>query len=276
MIGDIHQGGLRMIDIDSYIHAVKAKWMIRVDEASRTSAWAFIPACYMNKVHIFKVLNKLSEPDISKYKEFQAIPSFYKQAIAGYIHGNNSLSCDTKDIYDTCLWGNSEIKIKNNEILYFPNWTESGLLTVNDIKIVQGKIDESFIRARLIRKSNYISEMYQIKNALRLDANENLDTNPIDGHSKESIKICSSSAKQHYWKIINKKIINPKSCLYFNKSMELEDYNYSITYLYKVRNIPDKKICEFHFKLLSNILPCRQNSINGICVQHRLDYYVEK
>ena len=65
----------------------------------------------------------------------------------------------TKEI---CIWGNKHILNKNNEILYFQIWIESGLITVGNIKIVEGKICNSYIFNKLFKKSNYLSELYQV------------------------------------------------------------------------------------------------------------------
>ena len=51
-IGTIEQGGLGMVDVESYFHAIKASWIKRLHNANETLAWADIPLWYMNKLHI--------------------------------------------------------------------------------------------------------------------------------------------------------------------------------------------------------------------------------
>ena len=55
-----------------------------------------------------------------------------------------------------------------------------------------------------------------------------------------------------------KKFIPPTAHSYFNTLFNLTNFAFSSSYKIKVQQIPDKKICEFNFKLLSNILACRK------------------
>ena len=52
---------------------------------------------------------------------------------------------------------------KQNEVMYFPHWIDGGFIKIKDIKFINGKISEEYIRAKLTKKLSYLSEIYQIK-----------------------------------------------------------------------------------------------------------------
>ena len=142
LTGNFDQGGLKMIEVGSYFHALKASWIRRLCNANKDDTWAYIPTCILKKLHVLEIIDLLSEPNISRYKSFKHIPTFYKQVIEGYIHGNikHDAKTDDIDIKEICIWGNKQILNKNNEILYFTKWIESGIITVSNLKIIEGKI----------------------------------------------------------------------------------------------------------------------------------------
>ena len=66
LLGNIEQGGLKMIEVGSYFHALKASWVKRLCNASKDDTWAYIPTCIFKKLHVLEIIDLLSEPNISK------------------------------------------------------------------------------------------------------------------------------------------------------------------------------------------------------------------
>ena len=87
-IGNIEQGGLGMVDIESYFHAIKASWIKRFHYANGNLEWAYIPLLYMNKLHIWKVSNMMNAKDISHIEPIKSIPRFYRKVIEGKCNGS--------------------------------------------------------------------------------------------------------------------------------------------------------------------------------------------
>ena len=180
LVGNIDQGGLKMIEVGSYFHALKASWVRHLCNANKDDTWACIPNCIFKKLHVLEIIDLLSEPNISRYKSFKHIPTFYKQVIEGYIHGNikHDAKTDDIDIKEICIWGNKQILNKNNEILYFPKWIESGIITASNLKIIEGKICNSYLFNKLSNKANYLSELFQITYGVRKLLTKNFSLYP--------------------------------------------------------------------------------------------------
>ena len=70
-----------------------------------------------------------------------------------------------REIRKQIIRNNEFITFKNKTIL-FQNWIKSGLIYINDIIDDQGKISENYIINKLIKKSNWISEINILKKAM--------------------------------------------------------------------------------------------------------------
>ena len=144
-IGTIEQGGLGMIDIQCYFHAIKASWINRLHYENENSAWAFIPLWYMDRLHIWDVLNMINTKDINEIETLKSLPRFYKRVIEGYINCNINLNSKEQCLKHTCLWGNEKVLNKQKKIIYFPHWIESGFIKIDDIRLIDSKVDEAYI-----------------------------------------------------------------------------------------------------------------------------------
>ena len=94
----------------------------------------------------------------------QTFPQFYRQVLTDYISANKA---NYSNVTDIPLWGNDLILNNTSKPLYFKNWINSGILSIKDIKIQNHKINEIYLYNKLTTKNNYISELYQIKTAVR-------------------------------------------------------------------------------------------------------------
>ena len=63
------------------------------------------------------------------------------------------------------LWGNQEIKYFS-KCLIFQEWIKSNIFFVNDLINEKGEIAENVIYNKIINKSNWISQINEIKVAL--------------------------------------------------------------------------------------------------------------
>ncbi len=82
-----------------------------------------------------------------------------------------------REIRKQIILNNEFITFKNKTIL-FQNWIKSGLIYINDIIDDQGKISENYIINKLIKKSNWISEINILKRQYQMNGlmpcNQNL------------------------------------------------------------------------------------------------------
>jgi hypothetical protein len=162
IIADYEKGGLRMLDIDSFIKAQKVMWVKRLLEPGKAS-WKAVPLLYLNEFlgpNTFKCNLSCEE----KPKNF---PDFYWLIIKCW----NEINTTTKD-YDSpftirreCIWLNKNIQIKNIDIPW-RTWSEKGINIIHDILNEKGNFVSA---AELARKYNLNIDFLKynaIKNAI--------------------------------------------------------------------------------------------------------------
>ena len=167
IIGKIDQGGINMIDVEGYFHALKASWVKRLSQAHMSQSWFYSPCWYFKELHIWQTIYDMNCKNITEIAIFKGLPGFYKEIVQSFIECNHVKDVDFNGcIRELCIWGNKAIVKEQNQSLYFPRWIECGIIRVSDIRFISNRINEQDILSRLQKKTNYISEMYQIKHAI--------------------------------------------------------------------------------------------------------------
>ena len=207
-------------------------------------------------------------------------PPFYKQVIEDYI---DITSLDRKPP-DTCtellnqpIWSNTNFTIKNRSRhprpIYLSNWIKNGIVFVKDLVFSGSNVDAKFLLDYITVKNNIFIEILELKNALKPYAKiiQNISEHdrPID--DKSQLKYTQWKSRQFYDLQINHISENPSFKMQkhlFHDTCESELYE---TIYIKVKNIPDKKLAEFNFKILHSIMICGKylnkwdNSVSKTC-----------
>ena len=216
-----------------------------------TDSWSF----YANSVFEKWGLYKTAKGMHSEAAFNPGLPQFYREVLMGYCHNNAmAVPYSREKVLNETLWGNSNLKDSTKKGLYFINWIQSGFIRVKDLKIDAGKIDESYVMKSLKKKHNCYCEILQLKQALKnylgIAANHVPD---IRSNIKTEF---SETSKVIYNKLVSKKSQSPISKSRWLDRFNTRHINFKDTYYNKVKRLRDKKVAEFNFKLLHNILPC--------------------
>ena len=133
LIGNKMQGGIEMIDLESFIITIKLKWitaLTSIDDAN----WKLIPKYYFrnygNNLLIF-----YSNLDSMKSIRTNHLPEFYKNLLEVWLKcrsPDNKQISTYSDVRKQIIWGNKFIKI-NGQCLIFNSWINSNLIFINDI-----------------------------------------------------------------------------------------------------------------------------------------------
>ena len=260
LINTTDSGGINMLDLSSYINAIKATWVQRIINSTECN-WNFLPRIYLNLLNdneqfIFLNMNMTTErqlPILSK------IPEFYRQIIVSYLNSKSRMQYDI-DINDNQIWGNQKFMLKNKKVtetLYFPNWIDSNILYIKDLPIINGKIDTRSIIAKVKNKQNIWSEIFILQNVLSKyirDVHNPYPTNLNDIHYvHENSNFLTT--KQFYHHNIEKEAIPVTLSKWTQKlNEELTDNQINQIFINKVVKIKEMKIAEFNFKILHYIL----------------------
>ena len=125
---DYKNGGLRLINIDYFIEALKAGWVRRIFDKQNKGIWKEF---YLEKLNAFggKLILE-SNLHIQDCSQITKENMFLWDVLAEWCKINNSESTHvtTKEI----IWNNSQIKC-NNKILFYHDWYEKGIKLIEHI-----------------------------------------------------------------------------------------------------------------------------------------------
>ena len=219
----------------------------------------------------FKYLIKTNERNISDYTIIQNLPLFYKEILTSYneckkIQNVKSMSLE----FFLCqpLWNNRFITFQG-KTLYFHSWIKSGFKYVYDIVDVNGFKSPEWFLTNLKNKTNWICQYKIMKNSLKhLIANfdllriryinfqcclKNFPLFSSGYYNSQNIYDC-----RFFYKLFCNKIFeSPLHQSTLSRNYNIQKSSWGLIYKQKILNTYDKKVAEFNFKLLNNLLSNR-------------------
>ena len=140
MIGDIHEGGVNMVDIDSKFKALKAAWVPRILE-NKSKSWCTLAKYYINKFGGNDLVFKMNFNSTCQFPALESIPKFYQDVVISYHCGKYyTKPCSQETLYKELLWGNNmfvfHTKASGKTVcrtLFNKYFIEAGILSVGDI-----------------------------------------------------------------------------------------------------------------------------------------------
>ena len=266
LVNDIENGGLNMIDFRTFCIATKAVWAARLYHC-KNETWGIIPSKYFENCEIEKMLCMNIESE--KHIPVQ-IPSFYKEVIKSWhlCGGGKTAPQGANDIRKEIIWGNKFIQAKG-KTLFFKSWKESNINFIDDI-INNGGLFKSGeeIYRKLNNKTNWLIEYKTILKSIPKAWKEKLQTcnandkvkkefKPYINLSNRPIYDLPFKAREYYSILINK--IRKRSFIENYWSNLFPDRPiWTKIYETRIKNQKIKKIADFHFKLLHQVLPSQE------------------
>ena len=273
IIGDLTRGGLGMVDVNSKVLSLKASWVKRLLE--NDSGNIHILNTYLYKYGInFKYLLKgyfIKLKEINHIK----IPLFYKHIIMAYhqckIKENMN---NTNTILSQPLWCNTNVvKDKNNTAQIYQNWSRSRILYVADCINIDGTFfTEQQCLQKLLYQTNWMIEYLYVKRVVAKliknhDVSNAIYINNHEMFHKQIVttfgiyNIESIQAKNYYQFLFSKKFVVPILQVRWNNILNacMLESDWAEIYNSKVIGVPDAKLAQFNFKLLHNIVVCRND-----------------
>ena len=162
LIGKFEDGGVEMIDINSYFIAIKVTWIKRLMNSE--SNWSVIGNHSINQFGGRNLLLRITTSDINYINN---LPVFYKQIFQACISTNKLEHRNIKSEYILLrqpIWHNIHIQYKR-KTLYFKKLIEKNIIFIKDLKFVKGILDETYIYSIMGNKNCWM-EVFQLKNAL--------------------------------------------------------------------------------------------------------------
>ena len=266
LINDIEKGGLGMLDVESHISALKASWISRLIQAHSDNAnWSSIlnTTLEMKGVNIqFMLQCNVIKKEILLQNDI--VTEFYSEIFTSYNKCKSTKNMQLMSNFEfqrqtLCL--NSQFCI-NRKPIYIPNLLKSGFKYVNDVLDQTGNIlsPESF-RAKLKSSRNWLIEYNIIIKILKkqvVSRQLSKITNPIHSiylyANKKCHKIENQKSGFFYDILSSKKAETPPSERYWSRRLNIMTINWQAIYTSKIKNFPERKISEFNYKLIHNLV----------------------
>jgi hypothetical protein len=264
LIAEYEKGGLKMLDICSFLKAQKAMWVKRYMTPDK-ARWKAAPTFYLNEflgTDTFKC-------NLDCKKKPTNFPHFYWQVMVSWFEIKQITDSREKkpmDVRKECLWLNQYIKV-NKQVVKWNDWHSKGINIINDI------IDEngSFLSVGSLEAKYGIKcdplKYNALKDAIpvgwrRLLKREKINQNMVSFCDEIRIKVGKKGKylknitnKDLYWILISKKRKNPNFMIKLQAELGIVEGEWGD--IFKIpRCISNTKIRAFQYKLLFGLLPC--------------------
>ena len=273
MVNQLEKGGVKMIDTAELFKSVKAAWVPRLLNASDSDLWTMVARYYLKYHSNSQLVFKMNCTGKCNYDLVNNIPIFYKEVLHAYNqakHINIDMFCD--NILDQCIWGNDFITCKDKgkkHVLYYKRWIDVGILKVNNLRFVNGILDENFIYTKVVYKTNILAEVSKLKIALRPYRQYIGDHEPVQddylplfyNKGKAIDQFKDTKSKIFYNALVSCKVTSPTKETKWKEALGVDEINFKDVYTKKIIKILDRKLAEFNFKILHDILPCNVNLV---------------
>lgn len=132
IVKDLRVGGLRMVNISSFIKALKITWLRRIIQNSQDNSWYALSNIDFQKVFSF------GSGFASHYKQHIYNP-FWKEILQNWAEFCNTIKIESIDqVLNSPLWYNKNLLNGGN--IYIADWYEKGLRQISDLIDEQGNI----------------------------------------------------------------------------------------------------------------------------------------
>jgi hypothetical protein len=263
IIADYCNGGLKMLDLKTFIIAQRAMWVKRLSKTKQAS-WKAFPEYVLNAI----IGMDSFKTQLDTKTNNNNITPFYWTILKSWnlLQNHDYNNLEVHDIRRQWLWMNKNIKIDKKEIKW-KSWIEKDVKIIHDILDKKGnfytikELEQKYnIKCDMLKYSSLKDAIPKLwRNKLKT---EEVEQNVILSNESPSIEINEHQVnigkitnKMIYWELIEKIRITPIIKDKWIKEFNIpEDYWENIFEAAKI--IRDTKIRTFQYKLIFNLTPC--------------------
>ena len=257
MINDFNDGGLRMLDIESFNKALKCSWIKKYLDDNNKGKWKLFMDMELECSGKLLLTCNLSKKDF--LTRVEARDPFFREIINVWTEVNfEPLLKSIEHFNSQILWLNSLFKI-DNKIFFYKDWFSNGVIQVKDLL----KDENTFFSFREFKEKfnftvcplTYCGVISMLKKAKRLIVNNSTEIVKYESISSALRK--TEKASQLVYKIlVDKKSVLPnRSQEKWQTDCNCYDINWKGAYLLSRQCTKSSKLIEFQFKLLHRRLP---------------------
>ena len=258
LIGDIKDGGIGIVDMESKLRALKATWIPRLVTSNHILKRYVGSFCKPLNIDI-DYLIKTSETSIDDYGILKKFPVFYEQVFSCFNlcqdNSNQTLN-STEKFLSQPIWSN-RIFLFQGKSICFDDWIKSGILYTKDIFNEDGLLKSGEqICDYLKKKTNWLCEYKIVRHIFKkFELRFDFSKIPYVLFKKIEKKIfLKQNTKNFYSTLIKHKFQKP-SLTKLSREFQITDKKkWESIFLFKVKYINDKSLAEFNYKLIHNLL----------------------
>ena len=264
LIGNVLKGGLAVVDIECKIKALKASWVPRLLKNKNILYKIFDSYCKQINIDVNYAL-QFSEKKIENMQKLGKLPMFYQQVLCSFneCKPKNSENISSIKIVQQPIWNNCNFLYKGNS-LFFKNWITCGILYVNDLLNDEGNFKSLLdFKDCINNKSNWICEFKILSSVFKplcrkFDFSNckftNIQNNNYFNFHSGYENVLGQRCSFFYENLVNKKFTKPCYQTVLQKEYDIDSVDWKYIYKCKLSDISDKRLAEFNYKVLNNIL----------------------
>ena len=282
IVQNYSNGGLKMIEIESYINSLKAKWIKRLLDKQNTGQWKDLYIYELKKIGgeaFFKA--NIKHTDVKKLNIKSKFLSDIIEAWAKFNY--KEITVENESISKQILWNNSYIKNKH-DTLFYNKWFDKGVTFIEHIYDYRVKTFLSFqdFQTFFDIESKDFLKYHKLINCIPLEWKNKLKSETIVGNNNQEYLIDEIVKSKSKYNILYLRHINN-----LGKSIEVkpqkkwedvfDNIDWKKTYNTIINCTIDTKIRYFQYKYLIRILPSNRfllkcklvnSSLCDFCAMH--------
>ena len=264
LIGDVKSGGIGVIDIETKLKSLKAAWVSKLFK--NNCIMYEIVKGYLDKLNVTpEYIVKTNEKDPHDFKIIHVLPVFYQELFISFNECKKNLlieNLSSTDILLQPIWCNNLFKFKG-KTLYFSHWIKSGFYYVKDLFNENSTKSSEEILQKLAYQRNWICEYKTITSALKRGIDKIKTTSYLIPKISNKFAFIFANGYYNfieqkcsffYRNLLYKKFQTPIHQSSLSREFLICKEDWTNIYSCKISLPVDKKISEFNYKLLNNIL----------------------
>ena len=253
---EYHEGGLKMMDIDAFIAALKIKWLKRLEE-SEDNSFMKKSAMLLNK-RLVDLSNIGGEFSYTLMNDLFNKNPFWFDVIKHYRRAYSLCKAETPDEFlSECIQFNTHVK-KGNKHFHLEEWLPQGILKIGDLLDDNGlfiTFDEFKLHYPGLETDR--NEFVQVLNSIKSYQNSMniiLNEESKRGQFPKFWQIILSKDKKAVYNLIKQK---PKKHISLIKweNMLNDDIQWNKVFTKAIKTTPDPKLKWFQIRTLYRIIP---------------------
>ena len=267
LIGDYAEGGLKNVDINTKLKALKLTWVRRLSD-DNYHPWKVLPGEYLTLPNGDSVFHRNFESNPFLLRKLNSLPTFYKDLLRYWSEVSHcDINC-AELILSESLWYNTFIKIDANTV-YFEEFSLVGINKVKDLFEKDGKLKEF---DKLRQDNPFLSDRLHFKwaqliDSIPLDWRTKIRDNTTPDevcmskyglyyYSHSGLHLVDLSCKAMYSKLLKQTLTEPTSVQYWETKLSVGQRGIDWRKVFLIPRIStiESYTRSFQYKILNNAL----------------------